>query len=71
MNILTRRLWRQFLQDFHAAVLEFLAFHPKHADLAHRLARAITARATPVDSGTVARTKRIPVEQRAKVAVIA
>jgi hypothetical protein len=46
-------------------------FHPNHADLANQLARAVTAHATPVGSGTVARTKRIPVEQRAEAAVIA
>ena len=51
--------------------MKFLAFHPAHADLADRLARAVTDHATPVGSGTVARTKRIPVEQRAEAAVIA
>ena len=51
--------------------MAFLAFHPNHADLADRLARAVTDHATPVGSGTVARTKRIPVEQRAEAAVIA
>ena len=49
----------------------FLAFHPSDTNLAHRLARAIADHATPVGSGTVARTKRIPVEQRAEAAVIA
>ncbi len=39
--------------------------------MAQRLADAVTAHATPVGSGTVARTKRIPVAQRAKAAVIA
>lgn len=52
-------------------MIAFLAFHPKHADLAQLLARAVTDHATPVGSGTVARTKRIPVEQRAEAAVIA
>lgn len=60
-----------YVEDFHAAVLTFLAFHENHADLADRLARAVTAHATPVGSGTVARTKRISVEQRAEAAVIA
>jgi hypothetical protein len=60
-----------YVEDFHGALLAFLAFHPAHADLAHRLARAVTEHATPVGSGTVARTKRIPVEQRAEAAVIA
>jgi len=49
----------------------FLAFNPCHQELAQRLAQAVTQHATPVGSGTVARTKRIPVEQRAEAAVIA
>jgi hypothetical protein len=61
----------EYVEDFHEAVIEFLAFHPAHAELAHRLARAVADHATPVGSGTVARTKRIPVEQRAEAAVIA
>jgi hypothetical protein len=61
----------EYVEDFFGAVLAFLAFHPSHADLAERLARAVTDHATPVGSGTVARTKRIPVEQRAEAAVIA
>jgi hypothetical protein len=58
-------------EDFHGAVVSFLALHPANAQLAGRLARADTDDATPVGSGTVARTKRIPVEQRAEAAVIA
>jgi hypothetical protein len=61
----------EYVEDFLGAVVSFLAFHPTHADLACRLARAVTDHATPVGSGTVARTKRIPVEQRAEAAVIA
>jgi hypothetical protein len=61
----------EYVEDFHGAVVTFLAFHPSHADLTNRLARAVTDHATPVGSGTVARTKRIPVEQRAEAAVIA
>jgi hypothetical protein len=61
----------KYVEDFHGAVAAFLAFHPIHADLADRLARAVTEHATPVGSGTVARTKRIPVEERAAAAVIA
>ena len=60
-----------YVEDFYGAVLAFLAFHPAHADLAARLARAVADHATPVGSGTVARTKRITVEQRAEAAVIA
>lgn len=61
----------EYVEDFHGAVLAFLAFHPDHSDLADRLARAVTEHATPVGSGTVARTQRIPIEQRAEAAVIA
>jgi hypothetical protein len=60
-----------YVEDFLGAVVAFLGFHPAHAELANRLARAVTEHATPVGSGTVARTKRIPVEQRAEAAVIA
>jgi len=61
----------EYVEDFVGAVVAFLAFHPIHADLAQQLASAVTDHATPVGSGTVARTKRIPVEQRAEAAVIA
>jgi hypothetical protein len=61
----------EYVEDFFGAVVAFLAFHPNHAELADRLARAVTDHATPVGSGTVARTKRITVAQRAEAAVIA
>ena len=61
----------QYVEDFTGFVVRFLAFHPHHADLAQRLAKAVADHATPVGSGTVARTRRIPVEQRAEAAVIA
>jgi hypothetical protein len=60
-----------YVEEFTQAVVEFLAFAPPHADLAQRLARRVAEHATPVGSGTVARTKRIPVERRAEAAVIA
>lgn len=61
----------EYVEDFLGAVVSFLDFHPAHAELGQHLARAVTEHATPVGSGTVARTKRIPVEQRAEAAVIA
>src|ERR1019366_6500206 len=61
----------EYVEDFFGAVLSFLAFHGNRTDLANQMARAVTDHATPVGSGTVARTKRIPVEQRAEAAVIA
>lgn len=60
-----------YVEDFRSSVLDFLAFHPRHQDLAGRLADRVTAHATPVGSGTVARTQRIPIERRAEAAVIA
>lgn len=60
-----------YVTEFQQAVLEFLAFHPRHEQHAQRLAEAVTEHATPVGSGTVARTERIPIERRAESAVIA
>jgi hypothetical protein len=61
----------EYVEDFFGAVMTFLDFHSDHTDLAKQMAQAVTEHATPVGSGTVARTKRIPVEQRAEAAVIA
>jgi Uncharacterized conserved protein (DUF2293) len=61
----------EYVEDFCGAVTTFLAFHDRYADLAGRMARAVTDHAAPVGSGTVARTKRIPIGQRAEAAVIA
>ena len=60
-----------YVEDFAAAVFAFLDFAACHADIATRLADAVTKHATPVGSGTVARTQRIPIERRAESAVIA
>jgi hypothetical protein len=57
--------------DFANAVLRFLAFAPAYTAQARRMAVAVAAHATPVGSGTVARTERIPLERRAEAAVIA
>ena len=61
----------EYIEDFLGAVVNFLGFHENYADLGNRIARAVTDHTTPVGSGTVARTKRIPIEQRAEAAVIA
>ena len=60
-----------YVEDFTAAVLGYLDFHPRYAELAGKLAQVVADHATPVGSGTVARTQRIPVEKRAEAAVIA
>ncbi len=69
----TRRDEKQgeYVEDFHASVTAFLAFDADYASVAERLATAVTHHVTPVGSGTVARTQRIPIEQRAESAVIA
>ncbi len=61
----------EYVEDFQQAVLQFLHFHSSHEPLAKQLAQAVTIHATPVGSGTVARTQRIPIERRAEAAVIA
>jgi hypothetical protein len=60
-----------YVVSFEAAVLEFLRFAPRWQALARAVAARVAAHATPVGSGTVARTERIPVEDRARAAVIA
>ncbi len=66
-----QRVQGEYVEDFTAAVRDFLNFDRRYAELAERMATAIAAHATPVGSGTVARTKRIPIAQRAEAAVIA
>ena len=70
---LARRAARQkaYVREFCAEVVDFLDFHPRYLHEAQLLAQKITAHATPVGSGTVARTARIPVARRAEAAVIA
>ncbi len=60
-----------YVLQFHGEVLGFLGFHQRYAELAEILADRVTSLATPVGSGTVARTERIPLADRARAAVIA
>ncbi|HVJ21040.1 MAG TPA: DUF2293 domain-containing protein [Polyangiaceae bacterium] len=60
-----------YVVSFETTVLGFLRFAPRYQALAQKLARRVTEHATPVGSGTVARTERIPIERRAESAVIA
>lgn len=60
-----------YVGEFDESVRTFLRFADPWAELEATLAAAVTAHATPVGSGTVARTERIPVEKRAEHAVIA
>ncbi|MCA9632745.1 MAG: DUF2293 domain-containing protein, partial [Myxococcales bacterium] len=61
----------EYAASFEQEVFEFLDFAPEHTALAQQMAKAIAAHATPVGSGTVARTKRITIEERARAATIA
>ncbi|MGE9289553.1 MAG: DUF2293 domain-containing protein, partial [Puniceicoccales bacterium] len=45
-----------YREDFKSALLNYLDFHPRYELLAKRLAELIGNHATPVGSGTVART---------------
>ena len=60
-----------YAEDFRAAVQAFLAFHPNLGGEAQLMAKLIANHAVPVGSGTVARTERIPIEERAEAATIA
>jgi len=62
---------KQYVEDFFTQVLLFLNFHQHYKDEAILIAKKVTDHATPIGSGTVARTERIPIEQRAEAAVIA
>jgi len=61
----------QYEGEFLEAVVLYLNFHARHEKLAKQMAKVITEHATPVGSGTVARTQMIPLEERAAKAVIA
>lgn len=60
-----------YAADFETSVREFLNFDVKYKDLEVQMAQRIANHATPVGSGTVARTKLIPIERRAEAATIA
>jgi hypothetical protein len=57
--------------SFEEEVRGFLRFSTRWEALGRAVAARVSAHATPVGSGTVARTERIPIEQRAEAAVIA
>ncbi len=60
-----------YVEDFEASVFDYLGFAPQYRDIAKEMAGRIARLATPVGSGTVARTQRIPIEKRAEAATIA
>ena len=66
-----REKQRCYEVSFRQALVRWLNFHPRYNTLAEQLAEAIARHATPVGSGTVARTERISLEERAGAAAIA
>ncbi len=60
-----------YVEEFNRHVRDYLNFDSRFRDLEEKLAALVSTHATPVGSGTVARTKRIPVNDRAEAAVIA
>jgi hypothetical protein len=70
---LARREAKQnaYTQEFNDQIIKFLNFHPRYEKEAQLLGKIITTHATPVGSGTVARTQLIPINKRAQAAVIA
>jgi hypothetical protein len=65
------RAHEQYAVSFEQQVHAFLRFSPRWDALARSIAHLVADHATPVGSGTVARTERIPIEERAEAAVIA
>lgn len=61
----------EYVATFEAEIERFLGFSREWQLLARALAKRVAAHATPVGSGTVARTQRIPVSERAEAAVLA
>lgn len=60
-----------YTREFEEAVRSFLSFDQRYHPVERAMARAITAHAIPIGSGTVARTSMIPLKERASKAVIA
>lgn len=65
------RTQAEYVVTFEREVHGFLRFAPRFEEHARVLARRVAEHATPVGSGTVARTKRISVSERAEAAVVA
>ncbi len=58
-------------QEFEEELIKYLNFSPRYQTMGEQLAKVISKHAVPVGSGTVARTKRIPITERAEAATIA
>lgn len=61
----------KYENNFYEALLKWLNFHPRYQAEAEKMAEVVCKHAVPIGSGTVARTERIPIEDRASAAIIA
>ena len=62
------RAEERYQQELRAAILDFLDFGHAHAELAETIAAETAAHAAVVSSGRVARTRKLPLEERAALA---
>lgn len=65
------KIQTEYVDDFCNQVERFLNFHPIYKEMGAKMAKLVSLHATPVGSGTVARTATISIEERASRAVIA
>lgn len=61
----------QYEIDFEQTLFSWLNFAPRYRAIAQKFARRVSSFATVVGSGTVARTRRLSIEERARAAAIA
>lgn len=66
-----QRQQERYVSEFREALVQILHFAPCYREMAERLAAAVAAHAAPVGSGTVARTQRLALDERAKLALLA
>lgn len=65
------QIQKDYKAEFRTEVSKYLHFATQYHDMENAMAHIITEFAIPVGSGTVARTKQIPIEERAAKATIA
>lgn len=59
----------KYREQFEEAVYEYLDFVPKHEQLARDIAKVVAEHATQVGSERVGRTRKLPLEEKAMLAV--
>jgi len=59
----------KYQEQFTEAVYEYLGFAPKHEQLARDIAKSVAEHATQVGSERVGRTSKLPLEEKAMLAV--